>query len=347
MKINAIILYFLVSLSLLFFYSCQNNTSTEREKEIDYSLPPKGFPPIAFPPDNPYNSSKERLGRYLFFDKILSRNYTYSCANCHNPRYAFSKNVPNPLTINGFPLPRNVISLANVVYRKLLNWDGVEISLEEAIYHDFYSPLFFDNDTNEIFTRLSSHPHYPKMFEEAFGKGTKPYPYLAAKAIATFVRTLVSGTSPYDKFINGDTSALSEKQKVGMKLFFSERANCSKCHSGFLFTDEQFHNTGTTNHYFDFGRYYITQDYKDRSKFKTPSLRNVELTSPYLHDGTYSTLEKVIENYSKGGYSFFNKDSIVKPLNLTQYEKEALIEFLKSLTDWEFLNQERFKSFGY
>lgn len=327
--------------------SCNFVNDIESPENLDYSTPPKGFPKIPFPKDNPYSPAKEKLGRYLFFDKILSKDSTFSCANCHIPRYAFANNVPNPLTINKFPLPRNVLSLVNVAYRKKLNWDGVEVSLEDAIYHDFHSPLFFDNDTNEIFKRLSGHLFYPKMFEEVFGKGTKPYPYLAAKAIATFLRTLVSGTSPYDKFINGDSSALNEKQKFGMKLFFSEKTKCFVCHSGFMFTNENFHNTGTTNHYFDFGRYYITGDYKDRSKFRTPSLRNVELTSPYTHEGTYFTLEKIIENYNKGGFPFFNKDSILRPLNLTKFEKEALVEFLKSLTDWEFLNQTRFKTFGH
>lgn len=337
-------LFFIV---LIVLFSCQNSVEKNLVAERDYSKAPKGFPPIPFPKDNPYSAAKEKLGRYLFFDKILSRDSTYSCANCHNPRYAFANNVPNPITINKFPLPRNVLSLVNVAYRQKLNWDGVEISLEDAVYHDFYSPLFFDNDTNEIFRRLSNHPIYPKMFEEAFGKGAKPYPYLAAKAIATFVRTLVSGTSPYDKYVNGDTNALTEKQKIGMRLFFSERTNCSVCHSGFLFSDESFHNTGTTNHYFDFGRYYITGEYKDRSKLRTPSLRNVEVTAPYIHDGTYFTLERVLDNYIKGGFPFFNKDTIIKPLDLNQFEKEALIEFLKSLTDYEFLNQDRFKTFGY
>ncbi|MFN3307287.1 MAG: cytochrome-c peroxidase, partial [Candidatus Kapaibacteriota bacterium] len=116
---------------------------------------------------------------------------------------------------------------------------------------------------------------------------------------------------------------------------------------GFLFTDLRFHNTGTTNHYFDFGRFYVTRDYLDRNKFLTPSLRNVEYTAPYMHDGTYKTLEEVIENYNRGGFPNIQKDSLIKPLNLTQYEKEALVDFLKSLTDLDFLNQTRFKSFGY
>ncbi|MCX7879435.1 MAG: cytochrome-c peroxidase [Ignavibacteria bacterium] len=339
-----ILLFFLI---LFLFICCENSIKEPKDYEFNYSSPPPGFPPIPFPVDNPFSSSKEKLGRYLFFEKILSRDSSFSCASCHNPKYAFAGNVPNPLTINKFPLFRNTLSLVNVAYRRTLGWSGEDITLEHAIYNDFFSPLFFDNDTNVIFQRLSSHPFYPKMFEEAFGKGVKPYPYLAAKAIATFVRTLVSGNSQYDKYLRGDSNALTTKQKLGMSLFFSERTKCSFCHSGFLFTNEKFHNTGTTPHYFDFGRYYVTGKLEDRSKLKTPSLRNVALTAPYIHDGTMRTLWDVIENYSRGGFPFFNKDTIIKPLNLTYEEKEALVEFLKALTDMEFINSPRFKSFGY
>ena len=327
--------------------SCRQSHDYEEFAGNNYSSVPKDFPPIPFPDDNSYSPEKEVLGRYLFFDKILSRDSMFACASCHNPRYSFASNVPNSITIIRFALPRNVLPLTNVAYKKAIGWIGSEITLEEAIFHDFESPLFFDNDTNEINRRLRLHPYYPKMFESAFGKGVLPTSYLAAKAIATFVRTLISGNSAYDRYVRGDTNALTDSQKRGMKLFFSERTRCSVCHSGFLFTDLQFHNTGTSMFYADWGRYYVTKDYKDKYKFITPSLRNVEVSGPYLHDGTYKTLEEVIENYNRGGYPFINKDTLLKPLNLTKQEKEDLINFLKSLTDWEFLNQNRFKSFGY
>jgi len=333
---------------LFLLFSCRQSQEYENLREQDYSLAPKGFPPIPFPEDNPYSSEKEILGRYLFFDKILSRDSTFACASCHNPRYGFANNVPNPITINKFVLPRNVLPLTNVAYkREFGSWVGGTTNLEKAILHDFDSPVFFDNDTNEINRRLRMHPFYPKMFESAFGKGTQPSSFLAAKAIATFVRTLVSGNSAYDRYIRGDMNALTDSQKRGMKLFFSERTRCSVCHAGFLFTDLQFHNTGTSMFYADWGRFYVTKDYKDKYKFITPSLRNVEVSAPYLHDGTYQTLEEVIENYNRGGLPFINRDTLMKPLNLTQQEKEDLINFLKALTDWEFLNQNRFKSFGY
>ncbi len=347
MEIRHPCLFFLLTFSLFLFISCEQVQEQNLPQGTDYSIAPKGFSPIPFPDNNKFTLEKEKLGRYLFFDKILSKDSSYSCASCHNPRFGFANNVPNPITINKFALSRNVLSLINVAYKSTIGWVGSDISLEEAIYHDFDSPLFFDNDTNEINRRLRLHPIYPHMFESAFGEGVRPNSYLAAQAIATFVRTLVSGNSAYDRYIRGDTNALTESQKRGMRLFFSERTRCSVCHSGFLFTDLQFHNTGTSMFYADWGRYYVTKDYKDRYKFITPSLRNVEVSAPYLHDGTYKTLEEVIENYNRGGYPFLNKDTLLKPLILSKQEKEDLINFLKALTDWEFLNQMRFKTFGY
>lgn len=333
---------------LLSILGCHNSTNPQLQNyDYDYSKQPDGFPPIPFPKNNPYSFEKEQLGRYLFFDKIFHKDSLFSCANCHNPRYAFASNIPNPIGGVNNALPRNALSLVNVAYRKSLGWIGETISLEEAIYHDFDSPLFFKNDTNVIFKRLSRHPFYSQMFEKAFGKGTKPYPYLAAKAIATFVRTLISGNSPFDRYERGDTSALSTIAKKGMELFFSNKANCSKCHSGIFFTDGQPHNTGTTTHYFDFGYYYQSGKNSDRGKFITPTLRNIEFSSPYLHDGSYLTLEEVIENYNRGGLPFFNKDTLIKPLNLNNEEKKALIEFLRALSDTSFINSPRFKSFGY
>lgn len=343
------IIYILLLASLSFYlHNCQNiDTTNSPYKVEDYSKPPEGFPPIPFPKENPYSHEKELLGRYLFFDKIFHKDSLLSCASCHNPRFAFAGNIPNPIGGSGISLSRNAISLVNVAYRTTLGWDGSPISLEEAIYHDFFSPNFFNNDSNEIFNRLVRHPHYPSMFENAFGKGSKPYPYLAAKAIATFVRTLVSGNSLFDNYLRGNQNSLNPLAKKGKELFYSERIGCSKCHSGFLLTDEKFHNTGTTTHYFDFGLFYLTGENSDRGKFKTPSLRNVALTAPYLHDGSFSTLEEIIENYNRGGLPYFNKDTLMKPLNLTSEEKKALIEFLKSLSDTAFINSPRFSTFGY
>ncbi|QLH54142.1 MAG: Cytochrome c551 peroxidase [Candidatus Kapaibacterium sp.] len=335
----------LIFASMIFLItSCtENNNTPQTEQPKDYSKAPKGFPPIPFPADNPYSKAKFELGRRLFYDSILVKDYSFkSCSHCLKQAHNFQDNVPNSLGYNKIPEPRNTMSLTNVAYFDKIFWDGRGKRIEQPAYRSLFLPYIFATDTNELQKRLENHPIYPKLFKEAFGDSAKPTAWNVALAISTFVRCLVSGNSPYDKYVRGDTNALTESQKRGMKLFFSERTKCSVCHSGFLFTDLQFHNTGTTNHYFDFGRYYVTGKYEDRNKFLTPSLRNVEVSAPYLHDGTYKTLEEVIENYNRGGFPTINKDTLIKPLNLTDQEKQDLINFLKALTDWEFLTNPDF-----
>lgn len=342
-KIN---LFCLLLTPLLFIIFCgchEKSTNQGPINEKDYSKAPPGFPPIPFPPDNPYSRTKFELGRRLFYDKILVKDSSFkSCSHCLKQAHNFQDNVPNSLGLNKIPEPRNTMSLTNVSYFDKLFWDGRGSKIEQPAYRSLFLPYIFGLDTNELQRRLENHPLYPKLFKDAFGENARPTAWLVAKAISTFVRCLVSGNSPYDKYIRGDTNALTESQKRGMKLFFSERTKCSVCHSGFLFTDLKFHNTGTTQHYFDFGRFYVTGKYEDRNLFLTPSLRNVEVSAPYMHDGTYKTLEQVIENYNRGGYPAINKDTLIKPLNLTEEEKRDLINFLKALTDWEFLTNPDF-----
>ena len=182
------------------------------------------------------------------------------------------------------------------------------------------------------------------MFRKAFGANAETDCYLAAQAIATFVRTLVSGNSKYDSYLRGNSSALNESEMRGMQLFNSSRCNCSVCHSGLFFTDLKFHNTGTTTHYFDRGRYYVTKDLNDRGLFLTPSLRNVEFSAPYMHNGEYSNLYEIIENYNRGGRAWFNRSTLLKPLNLTVQEKQDIIAFLKSLSDKEFISNKKFSN---
>ncbi|MGB9770773.1 MAG: cytochrome-c peroxidase [Candidatus Kapaibacteriota bacterium] len=326
------------------FQGCSESAEVNQATtQKDYSKPPEGFPPIPFPPDNPYSRAKFVLGRRLFYEKILVKDSSFkSCSHCLKQAHNFQDNVPNSLGFNRIPEPRNTMSLTNVAYFDKIFWDGRGKRVEQTAYRSLFLPYIFAIDTNELQSRLENHPIYPKLFKEAFGENAKPTAWNVALAISTFVRCLVSGNSPYDKFVRGDSNALTESQKRGMKLFFSDRTKCSVCHSGFLFTDLQFHNTGTTQHYFDFGRYYVTGKICDRNKFLTPSLRNVEVSAPYLHDGTYRTLEDVIENYNRGGLPAINKDTLIKPLHLTKQEKEDLINFLKALTDWEFLTNPDF-----
>lgn len=337
-------IYIYLILQIFFLLSCRENISNNNESTVkDYSLPPSGFPPIPFPEDNPYSRAKFELGRRLFYEELLVKDTSFkSCSHCLKQEHNFQDNSPISLGFGRLPEYRNTMSLTNVAYFDKIFWDGRGKRIEQPAYRSLFLPFIFGLDTNELQRRLQNHPLYPKLFKDAFGNGTVPSAYLTSLAISTFVRCLVSGNSPYDKYIDGDKNALTESQKRGMQLFFSDKTRCSVCHSGFLFTDLKFHNTGTSTHYFDFGREYVTKNYNDRGKFLTPSLRNVEVSAPYMHDGTFQTLEEVIENYNRGGRPFFNKDTLIKPLNLSAQEKTDLINFLKALTDWDFLKNPDF-----
>ncbi len=331
-------------LLMIFIISCSETNSPHKTEE-PFLVIPEHFPELPIPADNPITREKVELGRMLFYEKLLSNDKTIpSCSHCMKQEHAFSDNTPVSLGNKNLPESRNTMSLANVAYREKLFWDGRGKAIEAPAYRSMFLPRILGADTNEIVKRLESHPTYPLLFKKAFGTNAKPSAYLISKAIACFVRTLISGNSRYDKYLRGDSNALNISEKRGMQLFFSERTNCSKCHSGLFFTDLDFHNTGITTHYFDRGRYLITGENKDRGKFITPTLRNIEVTAPYMHDGSFPTLEKVIEHYNQGGKPFINKDTLIKPLGLTSEEIKDLIAFLKSLTDWEFIHNKKFSN---
>jgi len=327
---------FIYIIFLFLFIACDENASVPDKNANQFSfIKPDDFPEIVFPEYNKYSSAKAFLGQKLFTEKMLSVNNSISCASCHIPEKAFSSGSPVSFIIDKELTVRNVPSIMNIAYYDIFNWDGSANNLDEMIYKDLTIPTVFYNDTNIIIERLSQSNDYKKLFFDAYGT-SEIKAYQVSNAIAVFIRTLISGNSRYDKYKRGDKSALNDSEIRGMKLFFSDRTNCSKCHSGLFFTDNSFHNTGTSTHYFDLGRFYVTKNHSDRGKFKTPTLRNIELTSPYKHNGEQLTLEEVIENYDSGGKLFINKDTLIKKLNLNYQEKKDLINFLKSLTDERF-----------
>lgn len=325
----------------LIIVSCTNGTDSDTNKPLINA--PEHFPEMAIPVDNPLNHAKVELGRHLFYDPILSENYTFACENCHYQKDAFAHSGHKmSVGATGEPELRNTMPLFNTGYYKVLFWDGHGSKVEAPAYRGIWLPMIFDSDTNKINHRLANSEKYKPMFKAAFGENVTPDCWHAALAIASFVRTIVSGNSAYDRYLLGDEDAMTESQKRGMKLFFSDTVNCSDCHTGIFFSDEKFHNTGTTTHYFDRGRFYVTGKYEDRSKFKTPTLRNVELTGPYMADGYIETLEEVIDNYNTGGLPFFSKDTLMRPLNLNSRQKRDLVSFLKALTDWELTTNEKY-----
>ncbi|MBS1538814.1 MAG: hypothetical protein JST20_13840 [Bacteroidetes bacterium] len=315
--------------------------SVEPVKEPLYSLP-NGFPDINFPKDNPVTAEKIELGRKLFYDPILSSDKSIACASCHKQELAFTDGKIVSRGVKGELGSRNSPTIVNTGYAEHLFWDGRASTIEEQAFAAATNPAEMRAVESVIDVRLQKDSAYSIEFPRAFGNGTQPTLRLAMKAIATFVRTVLSGSSRYDEFIHGATSALNESEIRGRDLFFSYRTQCGDCHSGYNFTDNQFHSTGLFTHYFDQGRYNFTINKSDVGKFKTPSLRNIALTAPYEHDGHLPTLEAVIEHYNEGGKDFINKDSRIRPLNLTETEKKDLIAFLNTLTDNSLLNNPRF-----
>lgn len=286
---------------------------------------------VPVPEDNPITPEKIELGKQLFFDKRLSRDGTIACASCHIPERAFTNENRVAVGIKGQRGIRNVPTILNRAYGKSHFWDGRAASLEEQALEPIQNPKEMGMSLGELEQQLNSIEAYKKKFVEVFGGN--PTARTTAKAIATFVRSLLSGNSAFDRFVHGDREALSESAKRGLQIFRG-KGNCIACHVGPNFTDEKFHNTGVA--YLDttipdWGRHAITKRDQDKGVFKTPTLREISRTVPYMHNGVFATLEEVIEFYDKGGKPNPSRDEEIRPINLSPQEKQNLLAFLRSL----------------
>lgn len=310
-------------------------------RDISLVLPPEGFPEIPFPQENPFSVEKWALGKKLFYDNLLSIDYSISCASCHNVSAAFSDVVALSLGAGGKVGRRNAPTLANVAYHPYFTREGGLETLEKQILVPIQEHDEFDFNIVEIAKRMNEIPAYVAASKAVFDR--VPDPYVITRAIATFERTLVSGNSAYDKFIQfKDSSNFNSAARRGMQLFFSNRTECSSCHSGFNFTNYSFENNGLYEVYADNGRERLTDLATDNARFKVPTLRNIALTAPYMHDGSISTLTDVIAHYNSGGNSHPNKSELIRPLGLTKAEQQDLVAFLHTLTDVEFVNNKDF-----
>lgn len=272
--------------------------------------------------------AKIELGRQLFHDPLLSLDRTIACASCHSPAHAFSDTVPFSRGIRDRAPIRNTPSIMNRAYGKTFFADGRTASLEETVLRPIENGREMSLALTELVRRLRSDPDYAGRFEAVYDDGVTESNI--GRALATYVRTLRSGDSPFDRFMAGDTAALSPEARAGFRLFIG-KGGCVFCHQGPTFTDESFHNTGVSWGSPDLGRHTVTGDEADRGKFKTPTLRNIELTSPYMHDGSLATLEEVVEFYDRGAQPNPYLDAEIRPLRLSAMEKEALLTFLRSL----------------
>jgi cytochrome c peroxidase len=288
------------------------------------------LPTMEYPPENPWSQEKQNLGEKLFFDPLLSGDNSTSCASCHKPEFGWTDGLKKARGFNKKELPRNTPTILNSGYAKRQYWDGRTVSLEEQAIIPILTPEEMNQTNDNLIQEINQQQEYVDSFRKVFGEG-KITTEKISKAIATFERSLISGVSPYDRFWQGDKNALSRKAIKGMKLFFG-KAKCSICHNGPLFTDQQFHNIGVlTTGATDLGRHKITQEPFHKGAFKTPGLRDISLTGPYMHNGSLSTLEEVIEFYDQGGQSNVNKSPFITSIGLNTREKKSLVEFLKSL----------------
>jgi len=304
-------------------------TSGDFKLKIPFGLDPSG---AVIPDDNPLTKQKIELGRLLFFDKRLSKDNTIACASCHMAQYAFTDGRPVSTGIKGQKGGRSAPASLNRLFSKGQFWDGRAATLEAQSVGPFINPIehgFANHD--EMVAKMKKIPGYRKLFKEVFGGDITIDG--VGKAIASFQRTILSGNSPADRFdLGGDEKAISPEAQKGL-LLFREKARCTKCHSGFNFTDEKFHNlgigwdTGTV----DLGRYMVTGNPADIGAFKTPTLREISRSAPYMHDGRFKTLEEVVNFYNKGGVKNPHQDELIIPLELTDEEKRDLLAFLRTL----------------
>lgn len=334
---------------------------------------PANFPTPRVPADNPMSEAKVTLGRFLFYDRQLSGNGTQACASCHHQDKAFTDGRALAKGSTGEMHPRNSQGLANVVYNTTLTWANPSLlSLEAQMQVPLFSEApvelgLNDSNVNEVLNRVKTDARYAELFKAAFPGADQPVTWgNVTRAIATFQRTLISGNSRYDQFLQNKAQLTASEQR-GLALFNSEKAECFHCHSGFNFndqvvhastqvTDTPFHNTGLYNiggtgnfPAGNQGLFEITERLADRGKFRAQSLRNVEVTAPYMHDGSMGTLEEVLDFYAAGGRNIStgphagdgrlnpNKSDLISRIDLTAQDKADLVAFLKTLTDHDFL----------
>ncbi len=359
------------------------SSDAEMDDEYNWHLPP-GFPKPRVPEENPMTAEKVELGRYLFYDERLSGNGTQSCASCHLQEQAFSDGRALPVGSTGESHVRNAQALVNIAYSPSLTWanpalDALEKQVLVPMFGEFPVELGITGSEEAVLARFREEPLYDELFAAAFPDVDEPVDFHQIKlALSSFVRTLISGNSPYDQFVyQDDKSALSESERRGMNLFLSERLECHHCHIGFnlsappvhentTFIETAFQNNGLYNlndERVGEGAYPLgnrglfdhSGSADDMGRFRPPTLRNIELTAPYMHDGSLATLEEVVQHYADGGRVIESgnnagdgrinpfKSGLIAGFEISEQEKVDLVNFLKSLTDEQFITDPRFR----
>lgn len=343
------------SLFLLLLTCLQCTLPQPSPQPFEIANPP-GFVKMGIPLDNPLTKEGIALGRRLFYDPILSADSTLSCASCHQLQLGFTDGKALAEGINGHQNKRSAPSLINIgYYYKGLFWDGRVQTLEEQALLPVEDSVEFGYDWSRVEEKLQSHPIYPTLFERAFGIMGKEEinRFLAAKAIAQFERTLISKDSKYDRVMRGE-ARFTEAEQRGWSIYFDAsdelpKSECGHCHLDPLFTNLDFFNNGIEKvdeleDYVDKGRGEVTGWKYHNGQFRTPTLRNIALTAPYMHDGRMKTLEEVIDHYISGGHLVENVNPNVRRLNFSERDKRDLIAFLNTLTDTLFIQNPDYTS---
>jgi cytochrome c peroxidase len=305
------------------------------------------------PSDNPQTAEGIALGKKLFFDQILSANGTQACASCHSPQNAFTDNTPTSVGIDGVSGNRNSMPLFNLAwnYNERFNWDGSALSLERQAEEPVENPIELHSNWEAVVDRLQNHPDYPELFQLAFKTNTITKE-LTTKAIAQFERTLISANSKFDNYSLGQAT-LTTQELNGLDVFLREdKGDCFHCHgnpNNPLWTDNDFHNNGLDATFTDLGLGAVTGDPNDNGKFRSPSLRNLAFTAPFMHDGRFATIDDVISHYSEGLQNSSTIDPLMKQIDqggvqLSDQDKSDLKVFLLALSDPSFINNPDFQN---
>jgi cytochrome c peroxidase len=328
-----------ISFALLLLTSCQNSAALRDEPiRLNY---PSWFGNPRITEGNEPTKLRVELGRRLFYDTRLSADNSTSCATCHVQSSAFTDGKSISTNAHGIPGKRNSPSLQNLAWTPYFMMEGGVPTLEMQVLAPVQEPLEMHGNFEQIIQQLSQDQELAKLSKIAYNRDIDVY--VITRALACFERTFISGDSRFDRFFyQKKTDELTEEEKHGMELFFSSKTQCATCHTPPFFSDFQFYDVGLYQNPNDTGKERDTFEASDRGKFKTPSLRNVELTAPYMHDGSLNSLEEVVDLFNIGGHLSPNQDPRISPLQLTDDEQQDLIAFLKTLTDWTFVQNPNF-----
>lgn len=346
---------------IILFSSCRKDEYPVVSSATPYTVKYPGIieqylPPMDIPEDNPLTEEGIELGRHLFYDTQLSGDNTQSCASCHSPEHSFTDINQFSTGIDGLEGGRNSMPIINVGWMTTLFWDGRATSVEDQAFGPVVNPVEMHNTWPNAVATLQADPKYPPLFEKAFGTATIDS-VLVVKAIAQFERTLISGNAPFDKYLRGEPTGMTEQEELeayqGFALFMDEsKGDCFHCHGDSynpLWTDNLFHNNGLDAIVTDKGLGMVTGDPNDDGKFKTPTLRNLVFTAPYMHDGRFASLGEVVNHYSSGLQNSPTIDPLMKNVGqggalLSPTERNLIVKFLVSLSDSTFITNPDFQA---